>query len=118
MIVLDSSAIIELLRGTEKGKKIREFIENEAVAATTISLNEVLIGIPPRHRMMGNQFFRTFQILPFDEDASYKSIKIEEELSKKGKLIGKLDIFIASICLAHDVNYHEFRCGSTRGVTC
>lgn len=103
MIVLDSSAVIELLKGTEKGKKIRENINNEAIAITTITLYEVLIGVPARHNAIIREFLKTFEILPFDEDAGYKSIVIEEQLTKRGKLIGKLDIFIASICLVHDL---------------
>ncbi len=103
MIALDSSAIIELLRGTEKGKKIRQFIENEAVATTTITLNEVLIGVPARHKTMIVDFLKTFQILPLDEESGYKSVTIEEHLTAKGKPIGKLDIFIAAICLTHDI---------------
>jgi len=103
MIALDSSAIIELLRGTEKGKKIRQIIENEAVATTTITLNEVLIGVPTRHKTMIVNFLKTFQILPFDEESGYQSVTIEEHLTAKGKPIGKLDVFIAAVCLTHEI---------------
>ena len=44
MIILDSSAIIHLLRGTEKGKTIKNALKNENYATTAFCVHEVLIG--------------------------------------------------------------------------
>ena len=39
----------------------------------------------------------------FDEDASYKSIELETALRKKGMMLAKLDLFIASISMQHNL---------------
>ncbi|MBS3128211.1 type II toxin-antitoxin system VapC family toxin [Candidatus Woesearchaeota archaeon] len=103
MIVLDTSAIIELIRGTQKGKEIQQYLLYEAAAMSAITLNEISIGVQGKEREIIQEFIKTMHILPFDEAAAQKSVLIEETLSKKGKPIGKLDIFIASICMIHDL---------------
>lgn len=99
MIVLDTSAIIELNLGTEKGKKIARFIEKEATAISAISVNEFLIGA--KNKKLLDEFVKTTHILPFDAEAAYKSVEIEEKLKGKGKMINKLDILIAATVLVH-----------------
>lgn len=101
MIVLDTSSIIELLAGTEKGKKIRICLEKEAAATSAITVNELLIGA--KNQQIVKDFLKTLHILSFDAEAAFKSVIVEQELKKSGKLIGKLDIFIASICLVHNI---------------
>lgn len=99
MIVLDASAIIELLAGTEKGEQVRTILQNEAAAASAVTINEVLISARDRQRL--HDFFKSLHVLPFDDEAAYASIKIEESLRKKGRMIGKLDIFVAATCIVH-----------------
>lgn len=104
MIVLDSSAIIQILNGTKEGEKIKDLYTNrEFISATTsININEVLIGVKENKKEDVKNFFEELEILNFDSRAAYKSVEIENSLRKKGKLINKLDIYIASICLIHD----------------
>lgn len=101
MIVLDTSAIIELVRGTELGKKTATIIQNDVAACTTITLNELISNARDNDRSFLITLAKSMQVLPFDEEAAYKSIEIEILLRKQGNLIGKLDIFIASICRVH-----------------
>jgi len=101
MIVLDSSAAIELLAGTEKGEKIRQVLENEVAASTPFTIYEVLPGA--KNQAIANEFIKTLHILPFDSDAAFKSIEIESGLRKRGTPVGKIDVFIASICIVHDI---------------
>jgi predicted nucleic acid-binding protein len=42
-------------------------------------------------------------VLCFDKDAAIKSAAIEEELSGKGNMINKTDIFIAGICITKNM---------------
>lgn len=101
MIVLDTSAIIELIDGTEKGKSVQKHIADEAVGISAVTVNELLIGARGEERIVIGDFVRSVHILPFDADAAYQSIQIEEVLKQKGRMIGKLDIFIAAICMVH-----------------
>ena len=101
MIVLDSSAVIDLFLGTATGKQVKEKIGKEPIAVTSITVHEVLIGAKERNVM--ESFFKSITVIPFDADASYKSIELETTLRKKGMNMAKLDLFIASICLQHNL---------------
>ena len=104
MAVLDSSTIIHLLKGTQQGHILREKFENEILTTTSISINEVLIGIKDQQKILALEFLKELEILPFDERAAYKSVELEDYFRKKGKLIGKLDTMIAAICLTHNLS--------------
>lgn len=103
MIVVDTSAIIELINGSEKGEKIKELLEKEPAAISSITVNEILIGCKKKERSILYNFFKSLHILPFDSEAAFRSVEIEEYLNKKGKTIGKLDIFIAATCLINSL---------------
>ena len=101
MILLDSCALIHVLRGTEKGKTIKKALENENYGTTALCVHEVLIGSQEKDVLLS--FFKSIQIFSFDMESSLKSVELEAVLKKKGKMIGKIDLFIASICLAHNL---------------
>jgi len=103
MIVLDSSALIHLLSGTDQGKTIRQSLGPEAMAATSISVHEVLIGTKEKEKALVEDFFKGITIIPFDAEASYMSIQVQSGLRRKGKMLAKLDLFIASICVLHNL---------------
>ena len=105
MIILDSSAVIDLFLGTARGKKVKENIGQEPIGVTSITVHEVLVGVKEREKETISNFFKSIIIIPFDADASYKSIELEASLRKKGKAMAKLDLFIASICLLHNLSF-------------
>lgn len=97
MIVLDTSALIELIKGRERGRKILDYVKEERIAITTVTVNEFFIGATEKEKERFETVFSLLEILPFDSDAAYRSVVIEEDLEHRGQLIGKLDIFIAAI---------------------
>ncbi len=103
MIILDTSAIIELFNGTQKGLKVKEILENEAAGISAITINELLVGANKKEKEIIHGFLSSLHILSFNSEAAYKSVELEEDLISKGKIIGKLDIFIASIGLVSDL---------------
>jgi len=103
MAVLDSSAIIHILAGTKDGAIIKEKFGSQAISTTVINVNEILTGLKKEKIDSVNKFLQSLEILPLDTRSAFKSVEIEESLSKKGKTIGKLDIFIGAICLTHDL---------------
>ena len=104
MAALDSSALIHILSGTKQGNEIKEQFGYEAASITAISINEVLIGVHEKNKEEVLRFLQGFDILPFDARAAIKSVELERTLAKSGKPIGKLDLFIAAICIVHDVH--------------
>lgn len=103
MAVLDSSAIIHLLANTPIGEKICEDFSEELTSTTSICMHEVLVGLKELHRAAALQFFNGLEILPFDQKAAEYSSQLSVKLSKLGKPLSQGDLFIASICLLHDI---------------
>ena len=103
MAVLDSSALIEILLGTKKGEEIKRIIREEGASITSISIHEVMMGARPHEWQEVREFLESFEIIPFEEKAAFKSVEIEEALMKKGRPIGKLDCMIAAVCLILEV---------------
>jgi predicted nucleic acid-binding protein len=100
MIILDTSALIEITKGSEKGAQIVSHIQEESYATTSINMHELLLLARSDEKKEFKEFLNAIKIYPYDRDCVEKSVFIERELMQKGKLINKLDILIASICLA------------------
>lgn len=71
------------------------------VCLSSITLAELRYGVEKsqhqhQNRESLNNFILSFNIKMFDEEAADHYGKIRAELEKKGKLIGPLDLFIAS----------------------
>lgn len=103
MIVLDSSAIISLFQGRKEGERIKENIANEAVGISAISVHEIMLGARGQEAKQFDEFLNAAHVLPFDIEVARKSVAVEQALARKGKPIGKLDIFIAATCIVHDL---------------
>lgn len=101
MIVLDSSAIIDLFLATPRGEKVKEALREQPIGVTSITAHEVLVGVKEKDKDVWKNFFKSISVLPFDAEASYQSIEVENTLRKKGEPMAKLDLFIASICVLH-----------------
>lgn len=103
MYLLDSSAIIELLGNSPKGKKIEELVGEMPLAATTISFVEVISGVKGKAIVAALEFFDSVLLFDFDKGAAHESIWIEKELRRTGQLIGRSDLYIAGICKSNNV---------------
>ena len=103
MYLLDSSAIIELLAGSERGRKIKDLIGEDVLVSTAISLVEVLSGTQGNMATTASQFFKAIDSLPFDREAASESLEIERHLREHGKPAEWSDVFIAGICKKHRI---------------
>ena len=103
MIVYDSSALIDILGDTERGKKIREKLGETEVVTTVMNAHEIMVGSRSTREW---EIFRILlskcTILTFDMSCVEKSARVEHELSRKGLKIGRPDMIIAGICIRHD----------------
>ena len=102
MFILDSSAIIEILNGTDIGENLANELKDGIVSTTVFSLYEILFGAKQKETTKINDFFESITVLNFENSAAKESSNIERDLAKKGELINKVDIFIASICKSND----------------
>ncbi len=94
---LDSSAIIDILSGSERGRRIKEVL-TENIAITSFSVHELLVGSDGKKKVI-EDFLEGFDVLSYDAGCAAKSSDIEKSLSRQGRKINIIDIFIASICI-------------------
>lgn len=99
MLVLDTSAMIEVAKGSERGQKIMEFLGDKAFTAASFSVYEALF--PEKGTEKISEMIDLMEILNFDKESAKLSIEIEKDLKKAGKMINLLDIFIAAICVKY-----------------
>ena len=97
MFILDSSAIIDVVHGNERGTKILDIVGNEKFYITAFSVNEILFSEKSIEKM--KEFIEKSYVFNFDKEAAKISVQIEKDLRKTGKMINKADIFIAAICM-------------------
>ncbi len=105
MILFDTSAIIDFLKGGLKTKSIVEEIESnrESVYTTVISQYELLTpvyhkGIKVEERNI-RAFLRRSVVFPLDQNAAEESSRIMGGLFKLGIPINALDSLIAGIAI-------------------
>ena len=107
MIVLDTSSIIDFLKGD---KRLAEIVENaekkgEPIAVASVSLFELLT--PTYHKSMPQKeellrsFLHNLMVLPLDARASEESAKIMGSLLKIGKPTKVLDSIIAGTAFSN-----------------
>lgn len=100
MIILDTSAAIEILKATETGAEIRKFLETGEVCITVFTVHELMVGVKENEISKLQGFFASVKTFSFDSMAALESAKIEKRLILKGKKIEESDVFIAGVCLA------------------
>ena len=99
MYVLDSSAIIELVNGTENADKITSVLGKELLVTTSICMHEVLAGAESKKdKFVLENIFNGMHILDHTPAAAHIGAKIYQDLIKIGKKVNGMDVLIAAIC--------------------
>ena len=105
---LDTSAFIEVLYSTDKGKKIQNITKDESIILTVFTLHELFVGMKEKEIEKIEKFLKLASVAEFSKECALHSSVIEKYLRAKGKLVNKIDILIAGICLHR--NYHLITC--------
>ncbi|PVU69792.1 PIN domain nuclease [Sulfolobales archaeon SCGC AB-777_K20] len=91
-VLIESSAIIEYLKGNAK---VKEIISNsEDFYVSTLTIFEVLLGKVEEDKIL--DFFSAFNIIGLNKKDSVIASRIYKRLRDKGKLIGYFDILISA----------------------
>jgi hypothetical protein len=107
MILFDTSAIVDFLRGGRKTRIIVESVEKSGnrIAMTTISLFELLSPIEHRRLHKEEKAVRAFAqqslLLGLDFNAATEASKIMGSLLRLGSPINSLDVLISGIAIAN-----------------
>ena len=108
MKILDSTLLIDLLRGDPGAvKKVAEIEDNGEVATTPINIYEVVFGI---YKSTGNHEKRISEVrklltrmetYPFDDKSAEEAGRMLGELVRDGVTVNALDVFIAAIAMTN-----------------
>ena len=107
MILFDTSAVVDFLRGGKETRTIVESAEavDSRIAITTVSLFELLSPIEHRRLRREERAVRTFAqqslILGLDFNAAAEAAKIMGGLLRLGTPINALDVLISGIAIAN-----------------
>ena len=101
MHILDTSAVINLMYGSEKGNSIKKAVGSNSVAISALTIYELWLGMKPSETDFLYNLIQEVTVMDFNKLSAMKSADIEKELKKKGTMINKVDILIAGTCLAH-----------------
>lgn len=112
MVLLDSSAIIEIIKGTPKGQEILAKVK-EGVFVSPFSIYEVFLGLKQNENILLEKLLNTTQLINFDMASALISVQIMKKLTNKGEKISVVDVFIASIAIANNLTLvtldHDFK---------
>jgi tRNA(fMet)-specific endonuclease VapC len=101
MIVLDTSALIDLFRGSDALHKVL----NDDAASTVVTYHEIFSGIKHRRARAEEKFFRRFfsntHILCLDIQAAERSSEIMARLLNLGVPVNAFDVLIAGIAVSN-----------------
>ena len=108
MAVLDTSFLIDLLRGKEEISSLKERLERteSILAVTTPSIMELwhgsLLGRRSNEKQSAiNELIQSLTILSFDEKSSKLAGEIQAGLMREGLPIEVEDMMIAGVCMSH-----------------
>ena len=112
MVFLDSSFIVDYLRGNKDALKVYDKFEeaNQELFISTVSIMEVVSGAY-RSQKTNDEIEKIKKLLSniglydFTEECAFEAGKVEAELAKKGNIIDTEDIMIASTALISGPNF-------------
>ena len=106
MKMLDSSALIELMKGSEKGDKVKEIVKSERVYMSAISLAEVAVWLHKNNRevnLLIEKIKKNAAIIELENSLLVESGKLNVELRKKRKSISLIDTIIYFSAVVNDL---------------
>lgn len=108
MKVLDTTFLVDLLRGDPKTKIVLS--KNEVFLTTQINMYEVLTGLffkklSSSKILQAQELFENIRVLPLDDAAVIKSAEICANLLQRGEIIDDCDCLVSGIMLSKNVNH-------------
>ncbi|NVM38560.1 MAG: type II toxin-antitoxin system VapC family toxin [Candidatus Lokiarchaeota archaeon] len=114
MIILDTSACVEYLKGNDEIKKC-VMKQEDLIHITSITVYEINIGLERTKRKISNkrynelykiwtEFISGMEIFPLGYKEAEMAAKIFDKLESRGERIDDNDILIAGIMLSNGIN--------------
>jgi len=102
-LILDTTAVIDLLKNRKDIKEKLKELEGKNVVFTTTTITNFEMWAGPmdlKEEQELNEFFKTIRIYPLTEKDAEIAGKVHKVLRKEGQEIGSEDCMIAGIAIA------------------
>lgn len=100
-MILDSSFVIDLLKGEKAAVQVAKELEEAPVSTTSITVFEIFQGAKDSELAPIRKFFAQMTVLPLGHDEAERAGLIQKQLKAAGKSIDPEDCMIAGIALQH-----------------
>ena len=98
ILLADTSVIVEILRGREKGKAIAQGCATEEIAISAHTAYELLWSRPEEESKVLDMIDH-MKVFNYYLKHAIKSAEMKRSLRKRGVALAEIDIFIASVAL-------------------
>ncbi len=107
MFCLETTFLIDLLKGEERAVEVYKKLRDSKIHTTSISAWEIIRG----PRLIGKkeefevalEMLENIDVLPFSFNSAKIVSEVENSLKKKGLEMNLVDVLIASIAIEHDL---------------
>ncbi|AAB89764.1 MULTISPECIES: type II toxin-antitoxin system VapC family toxin [Archaeoglobus] len=107
MFCLETTFLIDLLRGRDEALKFYAKIRDSKLYTTSISAWELLRG----PKLIGKdkefevavELLESLDVLPFSFNSAKIAVEIEKDLREKGMEVNLIDVLIASVAMEHSL---------------
>ena len=97
LLVLDSTVLIDHLRGRPAASRILALLDRGVSPATTaINVEEIVRGLRRTERDVAEQLFRGLVVLPVTEEAAWLAGTWRREFAERGQTLWQADCLIAA----------------------
>ena len=102
LVVLDSTVIIDCLRGRAASRRVHRLWDlGDTPATTAVNVEEVARGIRPGEERGTRALIGSLVILPVDEAAAWQSGEWRRKLASTGATIAQADCLVAAVTHGH-----------------
>ena len=102
LCVLDSTVLIDFLRGRPAVERVARLRRAGDVAATTaINVEEIVRGLRPDERKASARLFGGLVVLPVDATGGWRAGSWRREFAARGVTLWQADCLVAATTLVH-----------------
>jgi predicted nucleic acid-binding protein len=102
LVVLDSTVLIDYLRGRPVVDRVRKLkLQGDLPATTAINVEEIVRGLREAEVNVARRLFRGLVIVPVDEDVAWQAGSWRRRFSELGVTLYQADCLIAAAAHRH-----------------
>lgn len=103
LYLLDTTVLIDYLRGAPASERLEDVVERGDVACTTaINVEEIVRGVRPKDRESATTLIQGLVVIPLGADEGWRAGVWRRKFAAKGKTLSQADCLVAAAALSAD----------------